>query len=169
MKINVKKEFLVFLGIAFAIFSCKFNPNVQEKGADYLQGIWKQEKVMYQDQLLNYALHTLTFTCDSFYLVLDTHAKMNIYPDSCFNNGHWTEYVKGEYLVDRDTLHLSGTFTKPNYKQKISGCYRTGQYFGTFIIQKQKHNVLSLQDISQHLPIELFLQQSIVCSPKPIK
>jgi hypothetical protein len=160
--------YFIFFCIIFTFFSCKFNPNVQGRGAIYLQGIWSEEQVLYQDQLLEYTLHTFKFTCDSFYLTLDTHAKANMYPDSCFNNGRWTEYVKGVYSVSNDTLSLNGTFTKSNFKQKISGCYHIGQYVKTFALKKCKNDSLSLRDMSQHVSFSLRLRQRINCIPKSI-
>ncbi|MFN8406811.1 MAG: fumarate hydratase [Sphingobacteriaceae bacterium] len=148
--------------------SCKFNSNIQGHGVDYLQGVWVEDHAGYQIQRLEYTLHTFKFTCDSFYLKLDTYAKVNRYFDHCFNQGHWTEYVKGTYLVNKDTLVLNGTFTKSNFKQKISGCYRIGQYVRAFFIEKKCDSFLILQDVSQHMPVSLRLQQKISCIPKPI-
>lgn len=152
----------------FSIVACKFNPNLQGEGTNYLQGIWKQDSVLYKDKLLAYTLHSFKFTCDSFYLTLNTHAKVNNYADSCFNKGEWNEYVKGTYLVRADTLYLNGTYTKSNFKQKISGCYRVGQYLTAFVLKKQHTDSLMLRDVSQHLPFILRLEQKIDCVPKPL-
>ncbi len=167
-KVYMRIFFSIFLLIIFILISCKFNPNIQGRGSNDLQGIWVEEQAIYQDQLLEYTLHTFKFTCDSFYLTFDTHTRVNTYPGNCFNNGHWTEYVKGIYSVNKDTLSLNGTFTKSNFKQKISGCYHIGQYVKAFVIKKHKGDTLSFQDLSQHVPFSLKLKQRITCIPKPI-
>ena len=149
--------------------SCKFNPNLQDKGTDYIQGAWQESRVDYQDQLLQYTKHTFKFNCDSFYITFQTKSKSNIYPDSCFNNGTWTEFAKGGYTIQNDTLFLSGTFTKSNFKQKISGCYRNGLYLETFLIKKHSPDSLYLDRLQNHIPIKLALQKKIICIPKPVK
>ncbi|MXV14613.1 fumarate hydratase [Hufsiella ginkgonis] len=148
----------LFLGIT----ACKFNPNVRGKGTAYLQGVWTEEKAAYQDQLLQYTRHTFTFTCDSFYAVLKTTARVNPYPDSCFSNGSWTEYAKGKYLVRNDTLYINATFTHASFKQKLSGCYRIGQYLQAFLIKKHSADTLRLLNM-QHVPITMDLKEKIVC------
>lgn len=156
-----------FILVLFSL-SCKFNPNLQGKGTNYMQGVWEEGKVEYQDQLLEYTRHKFTFTCDSFYAVLNTISKVNPYEDSCFNNGNWKEYAKGVYKVNNDTLFIYGTFTKANSKQKLSGCYRIGQYLPIFIVKKHTADSLYLQGMQQHLPVKLKLEQKITCVPKPI-
>ncbi len=142
---------------------------MQDKGTEYLQGIWQENKIEYQDQLLQYTAHTFKFSCDSFYITFNTKSKVNIYPDSCFNNGIWTEYAKGGYVVQNDTLFLSGTYAKSNFKQKISGCYRNGQYLETYIIKKHSADRLYLEGLQQHQLIKMSLNQKLICNPKPVK
>ena len=148
--------------------SCRFNPNLQGKGADFLQGEWMEDSVRYRDDLLQYTTHQFKFTCDSFYVTLETKAKSNYYPDSCFNNGQWTEYAKGLYAVRGDSVIISGTFTKSNFKQKISGCYRIGQYLETFVIKDRAPESLSLESVRQHRPIQLTQKRRTTCIQKPI-
>ena len=157
-----------FILILFASASCKFNPNLQGKGADVLQGVWQEDSILYRDQLLQYTAHQFKFTCDSFYATLDTYSKTNIYPDSCYNEGKWLEYAKGTYVLRNDSLLLSGTFTKPNFKQKISGCYRIGLYLETFLIKKAEERSIQLVSLKQHRPIQLALKEKITCIQKPI-
>ncbi|HUH32999.1 MAG TPA: hypothetical protein VLZ28_03545, partial [Daejeonella sp.] len=64
---------------------------------------------------------------------------------------------------------LSGTFTKSNFKQKISGCYRIGQYLETFIIKNTQEKTFHLQSLKQHRPVYLTLKQRTVCTQQPIK
>ena len=164
----MNRSLIFFLFIAILFSSCKFNPNLQGKGSDFLQGVWNEDSSIYRNQLLQYTTHQFKFTCDSFYVTLNTSAQTNIYPDSCFNNGKWTEYAKGNYSVKNDSLFISGTFTKPNFKQKISGCYRIGQYLETFIIKKSSSELIELVSLKQHLPLKLLLTEKITCLPKPI-
>jgi hypothetical protein len=156
----------LLLALCSLLFACRFNPNVQGTGEKFLQGAWEEDSVRYQDQLLQYTRHNFVFTCDSFYATLITTAKVNEYPDSCFNNGTWTEYAKGVYGVKKDTLYLRGTYTKSNFKQKISGCYHIGEYLPVFIIKKQALGKLLLQD--QHSFINLTLKKEITCKPKAL-
>lgn len=152
----------------FAFGSCRFNPNLQGEGSTDLQGIWEEDSVPYQTERLQYSKHKFYFTCDSVYLTIRTFAKTNIYPDSCFNNGVWTEYAKGTYQRKSDTLMINATFTKSNFKQKISGCYRTGQYLPAFLVKESSPGVLNLEGLQDHLPLSLNLLEKVVCTPKPL-
>jgi hypothetical protein len=152
----------------FAFTSCKFNPNLQGKGMESIQGVWEEDLVDYQDQKLQYSKHKFRFTCDSVYVTINTFAKVNLYPDSCFNNGQWTEYAKGTYITKKDTLLVTATYTKANFKQKISGCYRIGQYLPAFVIKKNTSDSLYLQSIQQHLQLKLALKEKLVCIQKPL-
>jgi hypothetical protein len=164
-----KYVYIFFLGLSVLAFtSCKFNPNLQGKGTESLQGIWEENSVDYQDQKLQYSKHRYRFTCDSVYVTIQTFAKVNMYPDSCFNNGKWTEYAKGTYLTKQDTLMVTATFTKSNFKQKISGCYRIGQYLPAFVIRKSTADSLYLESIQQHLQLKLSLKERTVCVQKPL-
>lgn len=168
LKIIMNRLILILFLITAFFSSCKFNPNLQGKGADFLQGVWHEDSVSYRADLLQYTTHQFKFTCDSFYVTLNTFAKTNIYPDSCFNEGRWTEYAKGNYTVRNDSLHIYGTFTKPNFKQKISGCYRIGQYLETFIIKENSAESIELMSLKQHLPLKLALKEKITCIQKPL-
>ena len=164
-----KKLFLLFALCSLLFASCKFNPNLQGRGTDFMQGVWQEEHVLYQDKLLQYTQHNFTFTCDSFYLTMNTVAKVNTYADSCFNNGKWTEYAKGTYMIKKDTLLINGTYTKSNFKQKISGCHKIGVYSPVFIIKKYNADSLYLENFQKRLPLTLVLKQKITCIPKPIR
>lgn len=157
-----------FLFFCLALSSCTFNPNIQGRGADALQGVWEEEPSKLKDSLIQYTSHHFKITCDSFYAELSTQAKQNYYEDSCFNNGSWKEYAKGTYVVSHDTLYLLGTFTKPNYKQKLHGCYRIGQYLPVFLIKSTSSDKIELQGLQQHLPVTLKLKEKIVCNPQPL-
>lgn len=164
-----KHAYLFILVLSVLAFtSCKFNPNLQGKGTESLQGVWEEDSVDYQDQKLHYSKHRFRFTCDSVYVTIQTFAKVNMSPDSCFNNGAWTEYAKGTYLTKQDTLILTATFTKSNFKQKISGCYRNGQYLPAFVIRKNTADSLYLESMQQHLQLKLASKERTVCVQKPL-
>jgi hypothetical protein len=153
---------------AFTYASCKFNPNLQGMGTANLQGSWVEDSVAYQDQRLQYSKHDFRFTCDSIYITIKTFARVNTYADTCFNNGSWTEYAKGTYQTKQDTLILTTTFTKSDFKQKISGCYRTGEYLPVFLIKKINSTNLYLESLQDHAMLKLSLRKRTVCNPKPL-
>ena len=93
---------------------------------------------------------------------------MNYYEDSCFNKGIWKEHAKGTYVVKGDTLILTGTFTKANYKQKVTGCYRNGRYLSNFIIRSSGADRLVLESLNDHKECALVLKEKITCVPKEL-
>lgn len=158
------------LALSFtSIYSCKFNPNLQGTGRPEIQGVWEEGEVAYQNERLQYSKHNFRFSCDSVYITINTFAKVSTYPDSCFNNGKWTEYAKGVYETQNDTLIITATFTKPDFKQKISGCYRNGQYLPVFVIRKSPADSLYLEGLTDHSPLSLAIKQRINCVPKPLR
>jgi len=160
--------FCLLIICTIVLVSCKFNPNIQGKGSENLQGIWDETTVAYQNERLQFSKHQFRFTCDSVYLTIKTVAKVNTYPDSCFNNGNWIEYAKGIYETNKDTLLITATFTKSNFKQKISGCYRNGQYTPVFVIRKSNSDSLVLEDLQNHLPLEFKLVKKTSCIQNPL-
>lgn len=168
MKIGNIRLYLIPFTLCLLAFSCSRLPNIQGKGEVFLQGVWNQDSVANSDQLLNYTKHHFKISCDSFYVDLTTFSKANYYSDSCFNNGIWKEYAKGTYFVKGDTLMLTGTFTKSNYKQKVSGCYRSGQYLNNFIIKSWSNNQLVLENLNDQRECKLMLKQKITCTPKEL-
>jgi hypothetical protein len=164
-----KHTYLLFFSfLLLAFWSCTRLPNVQGKGELFLQGVWNEDKVSNADKLLNYTQHHFKFSCDSFYVDLITFSKVNYYEDSCFNKGVWKEYAKGTYAVKGDTLILTGTFTKANYKQKVSGCYRIGRYLSNFKIKSKQDNNLLLEGLTDQRECNLVLKEKISCSPKEL-
>lgn len=158
---------LVFGLLAFSI-SCTRLPNVQGKGEVFLQGVWSQDSIANRERLLSFTKHDFKISCDSFYVDLTTYSKVNYYEDSCFNNGVWKEYAKGTYQVKGDTLFLEGNFTKPNYKQKISGCYRSGRYRPSFKIKSSGPTSLVLESLNDQRECALVLKEKITCVPKEL-
>ena len=159
--------FFGFILLAFGL-SCTRLPNVQGKGEIVLKGVWNQDSVANVAQLLNYTQHKFKFSCDSFYVDLTTHSKVNYYEEACFNKGIWNEYAKGTYIVKGDTLFLIGTFTKANYKQKVSGCYRSGRYLSNFKIKSADAASLVLESLNDQKEWILTLKEKIKCVPKEL-
>jgi len=170
MHLFYKRIYLLPLTFYLLTFlsSCTLQPNVQGKGEAILQGIWNQDSVPHSAELLSYTQHHFKITCDSFYVYLTTFSKVNYYEESCFNKGVWKEYAKGTYVVKGDTLLLTGTFTKSNYKQKVSGCYRNGQYLSNFKIKSSSATSLRLESLTDQKECALVLKEKITCVPKQL-
>ncbi len=163
-----KLGFLLFTFCFLLAASCTRLPNIQGKGEAFLQGVWNQDSLGSQDQLQAYTQHHFKFTCDSFYVDFVTHAKVNYYEADCFNKGVWEEHAKGTYQVRNDTLILVGDFTKANYKQKVSGCYRNGRYLNNFKVTSRGAEQLELENLSNATEIKLNLKEKINCVQKPL-
>lgn len=148
--------------------ACRRLPNVQGEGSALLQGVWNQDSIPNAGKLMNYTQHKFRFTCDSFYVDMTTYAKVNYYADSCFNNGIWKEYAKGVYEVRSDTLFLLGTYTKANYKQKLSGCYKIGQYIKSFKIKSAAAERLVFESTDNQSAVVLSLKEQVICDPKEL-
>lgn len=151
-----------------AFLGCERRPNVQGNGKEFLQGVWNQDSVANSSSLMTYAQHQIKFTCDSFYVDLTTHSKVNYYEDPCYNNGVWKEYAKGVYEVRKDSLFLLGTYTKSNYKQKVSGCYTVGIYRKSFLLKSADKKHLFLQSLGDQRDIDLVLKKPITCVPQEL-
>lgn len=163
-----KYHYLIILLCLTAFLSCERRPNVQGNGELFLQGIWNQDSIANSEKLLSYTKYHIKFTCDSFYVDLTTHSKVNYYEDPCYNNGVWKEYAKGVYQLRKDSLFLEGTYTKDNYKQKVSGCYTIGVYRKGFIVKSSDAGHLYLQGLSDQRDVNLVLKQKITCVPQEL-
>jgi len=170
IKLNLRFRHLYIILFTFSIlqFTCSPRPNIQGKGEAFMQGVWNQDSVAFSNKLSNYTQHYFKITCDSIYIDLVTHSKLNLYEDSCYNNGIWKEYAKGVYAVRGDTLFVGATFTHANYKQKISGCYRIGRYDKNFLIKKKSANTLVLESLSDQREITLSLKEKVTCIQKEL-
>lgn len=154
------------VGMLFAFVACQRHSDMQDEGASFLQGVWLQDSVPHQDQLLSYTLHELRFTCDSVYTTMHVHAATKTMPDSCFKDGRWTEYAKAVYVVREDSLIAEGVYTRDNWKQRISGCYKQGQYLPRFKILHYTADSLVLQNRFDSSPMILRKTADIICVPK---
>src|SRR5690606_41667752 len=110
------------------ISSCVRHSEMQSEGADYLQGVWIQDSIPHQSQMMDYTLHEFKFIRDSVYTTMRVRAKMQRIPDSCYKDGSWTEYARGVYGIRGATLIGEGIYTRSNGKYKTSGWYKTGTY-----------------------------------------
>jgi hypothetical protein len=166
----MQKAFALCLS-AFTLLlaACSLNPSVQGKGQDYLQGEWKQDSVPMQRQLLRYSLFKFKFTCDSVYMQIESHAKVNTGMDSCMNKGQWKEYVRGTYQQRNDTLHIKGNFCNADFTlKKQAGCFPSGPYEETFIVSKKAASTVQFVSTSNVIPVNLHLIKRTTCVPKPI-
>jgi len=161
---------LILIGMCFVLLlaGCKFNPNIQGEGESYLQGVWQQDTLLHQDKRLTYSLYQLKFTCDSVYITIKTVSKVKNVIDSCFGDGTWTEYARGVYLVRNDSLLIESTFTHPDWRQKLTGCHRIGQFLPRFKLIKHTADSLYLSSQYYQTPVNLKKTTSISCVPKPL-
>jgi hypothetical protein len=157
-----------FLLSAFSFVSCTLNPDLQGKGEAYLQGEWRQDSVPMQEKLTEYSLYNISFSCDSFYMRINSFSKVNNGDSKCTVSGHWTEYIKGNYQQTGDTLHVRGQFCNANYSLKEEGgCFRLGIYEETFVVKKNSDSLISLRGTSV-IPIDLHLKKRTTCTQKPL-
>lgn len=148
---------------------CWFNANMQTRGTAFIQGIWQQDAVPNQKQLISYSLYHLNFSCDSFYVSIHTFSKVDAGADSCMKPGNWTEYCRGTYEQRSDTLFLNGQFCNSDFTIKDDkGCYRSGDYKEYFKITKLTDSLLRLQSTTSVIPITARLIKRTSCHPKPI-
>ncbi|MBS7565412.1 fumarate hydratase [Mucilaginibacter sp. Bleaf8] len=174
MKLPIFKLFpltvLLALGSCFlALSSCSPNSNIQGKGQDYLQGEWEQRPEAVHSKLINYTLYHYKFTCDSFYVTLQSFSKVNYGADTCMNRGHWTEYAKGRYEQQHDTLMVKGFFCDSKFKIRTEGgCFRSGVYEQLFKVAGHTDSTIQLNNTADVLPVNLHLLKRITCNPKPL-
>ena len=162
----LKAYLLPLAGMLLIFGSCQRRSDIQGRGAEYLQGVWEQDSIPHQDQMLSYTLHSFKITCDSVYTTMDVHSTVQRMSDSCYQNGNWKEYAKAVYVVRGDSMIVEGVYTKENGKQKLSGCYKQGQYLPRFKIAKYSKDSLILENRFDQRPIVLHKKQDITCVPK---
>jgi hypothetical protein len=165
----LKTAFCILLLAFYFLSGCAINPNLQGKGDVYLQGEWQQDSVPMEKKLLEYSIYHLKFSCDSFYIRINSFSKVNNGADTCMNSGHWSEYVKGSYQQRNDTLHLKGQFCNANYSLKSEGgCFRSGVYEEFFKVGKKTDSLIQFSSTSSVIPINAHLIKRISCIPKPL-
>ncbi len=163
-------RYLPLLALAFLLASgCSMNPNLQGRGADYLQGEWQQDSIPGKEKLITYSSSNFKFDCDSFYLAISSVSKVNNGADSCMNEGRWTEYVRGTYQQQGDTVLLHGFFYDAKGKLKEANtCFRHGPYNELFNVTNKSDSALTFSSTSVVLPIKLRLIKRTSCTPKPL-
>lgn len=148
---------------------CTFNPSMQSRGAEYLQGEWQQDTSALPKKMVNYSLYNMKFSCDSFYISIKTYSKINPGADSCIKGNSYTEYAKGVYEHRNDTLHVRGLFCNPNYTYKEpAGCFRSGVYEEYFKVIKKADSTVQFNSTSSVVPINARLVKKNTCNPKPL-
>lgn len=157
---------LIAVGALSFFLSCQFHSDMQHEGDERLQGIWIQDSVSMQDQLLEYTQHEFKFTCDSIYVTMHTMSNVVRSTDSCYQDGQWTEYAKGVYVVRGDSLLVDGLYTRQDGRQKISGCYRSGQFLPRYKILAWSADSITLENRFDQRPIQLRRTEAITCVPR---
>jgi hypothetical protein len=149
--------------------SCSSNPDLQGKGEVYLQGEWQQDPVPKEKQLLEYSIYHFRFSCDSFFVQINSFSKVNSGADTCMNSGRWSEYVRGSYQQRNDTLHLRGQFCNADYSLKQEGgCFHSGIYEEFFKVSKKTDSLIQFSSTSNVIPINARLIKHTTCNPKPL-
>jgi hypothetical protein len=166
--IKMKKYvFLIFCFLLFLSSACTFNKKEQASGVDYLQGKWSEDTVKNKAQLVSYQQHNFKFTCDSFYLQINSYANVNLNGGACYDKNSWIEYAKGYYQLVGDTLKLEGNFVSKQYKFKPErSCYRVGKYQENFILIKEDKGtqILIIKSLQTSLTHQLKRKEKGVCT-----
>lgn len=153
-------------GVLLMLLACQRHSDMQTEGEAFLQGVWVQDSIPNQQQMLSYTLHEFRFVCDSVYTTMHVQARTQRIPDSCYNGGSWTEYAKAVYVLRGDSIIVEGVYTQPNGKQKISGCYKQGQYLPRFKVAYHSADTVILESKFDSKPIVLRKTADITCIPK---
>ncbi|WFB62996.1 fumarate hydratase [Sphingobacterium sp. WM] len=156
----------ILLGMLFLLPACQRHSDMQGEGAAYLQGVWVQDSIPGQEQMLNYTLHKVRFICDSVYVEMDVKNSVQSIPDSCYQGGKWKEYAKAVYSIRADSMIVEGVYTRENGKQKISGCYKHGPYVPRYLIKSKSKDSLVLENKFDSRPIVLRKVMDVTCVPK---
>jgi hypothetical protein len=169
----MQKPFSFYLSAFILIVSlsigCTPNANLQGKGEVYLQGEWQQDPIPKEKLLLEYSIYHFKFSCDSFFVQINSFSKVNNGPDTCMRSGHWTEYARGSYQQRNDTLHLRGQFSNADLSLKQEGgCFRSGIYEELFKISKKTDSLIQFSSTSSVIPINARLVKHTTCNPKPL-
>ncbi|MFD1628962.1 hypothetical protein [Pseudopedobacter beijingensis] len=157
-------KLLLSVFLAFLCCSCKFNPRVDNTGDSTLQGIWDEDKKPFEEKLASVEKYKLKFICDSFYLDIKSHTRVNLDAGECYSRQEWSEYVKGTYVRKDDFLYLTGSFVNEHYRYKPQGsCYRFGKYEEKFLISQQGTDSLELRNTLTGITHLVILKQRVDC------
>ena len=157
-------KLFAFALLLLTISSCSFNQKKQAGGIDFLQGKWTEDSVENKNQLVSYQQYHITFTCDSFYLNIQTYSSVNLNGGACYDSKDWQEFAKGYYTLVNDTLKLEGNFVNKTYKYKPEGsCYRVGKYKEDFILNQTTDGKISVKSLQKGLLHQLLRKEKLVC------
>ncbi|HEX7366530.1 MAG TPA: hypothetical protein VF273_05500 [Pelobium sp.] len=150
--------------ILFTLASCKFNKVETSTGEAFLQGKWSENSVEDENQLVTYQHFKFTFSCDSFYTIIQNFSKVDLQGGPCYDKGQWNEYAKGYYKMTGDTLKFDGNFVDKEFKYKTQGsCYRSGKFTDTFLITRKTDSLLVLKSLESGVLHEILLKEKTVC------
>jgi hypothetical protein len=163
------KRVLGFVLFALSLTSCSFNPPLQGKGSEVLQGEWQQDSIGNTSQLVNYTRYRFRFSCDSVFIRMENFSKVNYGTDTCMNKGHWFEYAGATYGLKNNALHIKGFYCDDKYRLKEpGGCFSYGVYENTFRLTFKGDSDMVLLPASTTLPIQLKRIKKWACVPKPL-
>lgn len=162
----MRNLYIILISCIAISTSCTRLPDIQGTGSPLVQGVWEQ--VDLDSALESYTKHKFKFSCDSFYLEIQTKSKLHYFADTCSNNGLRVEYAKGIYVLKEDSLFLNGVYTKENYKQKISGCYNIGSYRHNFVLTDNEGGIIKFRDLSNNITGSLTRTAQFECVPQPL-
>lgn len=146
--------------------ACVRHSDMQGQGEEALQGVWIQDSSVSQAQMLEYTLHEFRFVCDSVYITMHVNSRIQRIADSCYGGGQWTEYAKAVYDVRGDSVIVDGVYTKPDGKQKVSGCHRHGRYTPRYYLSVKSKDSVVLENRFEGRPIVLRKTADVECVPK---
>ncbi|WP_017260261.1 hypothetical protein [Pedobacter arcticus] len=152
--------------IVFVLFftACKFNKVETSAGEAFLQGKWTEDSLASERELVSYQQFDFTFTCDSFYTVINNFSKVDLQGGACYEKGTWKEYAKGYYKIAGDTLKFNGNFVDNEFKYKTQGsCYRSGKFTDSFIINHKSDSTLILKSLETGTLHQLVLRERLNC------
>lgn len=150
----------------FTFTACQRHSDMQTEGVSFLQGVWVQDSIANQSQMLNYTLHKFTITCDSVYTVMKVKSSTKTMSDSCYKDGKWNEYAKGVYVLRGDSIIVEGIYTDHEGEYKMAGCYKSGQYLPRFKLAYHSEDSVVLESKFDSRPIILKKVKDITCVPK---
>ncbi len=170
-KIKILKRAGILPALVFIFFcGCKPLPDVQGTGHSFLQGSWTEDTSLLKTDSLrkNQTLYSFRFTCDSVYLIMKSKALIHYEDDHCYLNDTYEEYGKGVYQVIRDSLIIAGVYTHSNFKMKVAGCFRNGNFNSVYTIQSDTlTDLIKLRNTEAHGPIFLRKTKHCTCVPQP--
>lgn len=164
---NFKNHQFILPLIMVLVFlvACKFNKLEESNGSAFLQGKWLEDPLENEAQLVSYQRFNYTFTCDSFYVIIDNFSKADLQGGPCYEKGTWKEYAKGYYKIVDDTLKFDGNFVDQEFKYKTQGsCYRSGKFSDSFLIDSKQDSLLSLKSLQGGTKHQLQLKEKLICN-----